>query len=72
MDTTKIENHYHISVNDFIEKIIADERQKIFQALKDSGVLVEHEDEVFGVAYTNWENRTEEGHVPQIALKKVI
>lgn len=68
---TKIENHYHVSVDDFVAKIIVEERNKLINILKENNIIVEVDGEMFGVAYQNWEDREEEDHSPTIALKKV-
>jgi len=68
---TKIENHYHVSVDDFIAKIALEERTRLVDVLKENNIIVEVDGELFGVAYDNWDSREDEGHQPQISLKKV-
>lgn len=68
---TKIENHYHISVDDFLTKVIIEERSKLLNVLKQNNIIVEVDGELFGVAYDNFDTRDEDEHVPQISLKKV-
>jgi hypothetical protein len=68
---TKIENHYHVTVDDFIAKIVSEERARLTAVLKENNIIVEIDGELFGVAYDNWDTREEEDHSPQISLKKV-
>ena len=72
MDTTKIENHYHINLEEFLSKVIAEEGTRLLTALKESNIIVEIDGELFGVAYENFAARDEEDHQPQISLKKVL
>jgi hypothetical protein len=67
----KVENHYHINVEDFLSKVIVEERTKLLSVLKDNNIIVEVDGELFGVAYDNFSTREDEDHVPQISLKKV-
>ena len=67
----KVENHYHINVEDFLSKVIVEERAKLLSILKDNNIIVEVDGELFGVAYDNFSEREEEDHAPQISLKKV-
>jgi hypothetical protein len=68
---TKIENHYHVTVDDFVANIVLQERTRLTDVLKENKIIVEIDGELFGVAYDNWDTREEEGHQPQISLKKV-
>ncbi len=68
---TKVENHYHVTVDDFITKIVSEERARLTAVLKENNIIVEVDGELFGVAYDNWDAREEEDHSPQISLKKV-
>jgi len=67
----KIENHYHISVEDFLAKVVVEERTKLLSVLKENNIIVEVDGEFFGVAYDNFATREDEDHTPQISLKKV-
>lgn len=70
-NVTKIENHYHISSDEFVSKIIQEERDRTIKILKEGNILVEIDGELFGVAYDNFAEREQEDHAPQISLKKV-
>ena len=67
----KVENHYHINVEDFLSKVIVEERTKLLSVLKENNIIVEVDGELFGVAYDNFAEREDEDHAPQISLKKV-
>lgn len=70
-NVTKIENHYHISSEDFISRITLEERNRMIEILKENNIIVEVDGEMFGVAYDNFADREEEEHAPSISLKKV-
>jgi hypothetical protein len=70
-NSTQIINNYHIDAMSLVGTLAAQEQAKIIQALKAANVLFEQDGELFAVSYENWESRNDEGHEPQVSLKRV-
>ena len=70
-NTTAITNNFYVNIEEFLEKFVAQDRERLIQVLKDNNVIVELADGLYGVSYTNFNDREEENHTPTISLKRI-
>lgn len=63
-------NNYSVDIRAVINDYIIGERNAVLNSLLQAGILRNADDGngLVGVVYVNYENRTEEGHEPQLSL----
>ena len=70
-NTPNVINNFYVGIEEFLEKFVSQDREKTIQVLKDNNIIVELGDGLYGVSYTNFSDREEENHAPQIELKRI-
>jgi hypothetical protein len=70
-NTTEITNNYYIDAESLINLVVSQEQARLIGVLKSVGAIVEKEDGLYAVAYTNYADVNNEGHSPEIAFVKV-
>jgi hypothetical protein len=63
-------NNYSVDIRSVINDYIIGERNAVLNSLLQAGILRNADDGngLVGVVYLNYENRSEEGHEPQLSL----
>jgi hypothetical protein len=73
MSEPTVVNNYSVDIRSIINDYVLRERDSIIKSLMNLGVLRTSDDGtgLVGVVYINWDERSEEGHEPQLSLVTV-
>jgi hypothetical protein len=73
MSEPTVVNNYSVDIRSIINDYVLRERDSIIKSLMNLGVLRASDDGtgLVGVVYINWDERSEEGHEPQLSLVTV-
>jgi hypothetical protein len=69
-ESPTVVNNYSVDIRSIINDFVIGERNAVLNSLLQAGILRNADDGngFVGVVYVNYENRTEEGHEPQLSL----
>ncbi len=70
MSEPTVVNNYSVDIRSIINDYVLRERDAVIGSLVQAGILRKADDNngFVGVVYVNWEERSEEGHEPQLSL----
>jgi hypothetical protein len=70
MSEPTVVNNYSVDIRSIINDYVLRERDAVIGSLVQAGILRNADDGngFVGVVYVNWEERSEEGHEPQLSL----
>ena len=70
MSEPTVVNNYSVDIRSIINDYVLRERDAVIGSLVQAGILRKADDGngFVGVVYVNWEERSEEGHEPQLSL----
>jgi hypothetical protein len=70
MSEPTVVNNYSVDIRSIINDYVIRERDAVIGSLVQAGILRKADDNngFVGVVYVNWEERSEEGHEPQLSL----
>jgi hypothetical protein len=70
MSEPTVVNNYSVDIRSIINDFVLRERDAVIGSLVQAGILRNADDGngFVGVVYVNWEERSEDGHEPQLSL----
>ena len=70
MSEPTVVNNYSVDIRSIINDYVLRERDAVIGSLVQAGILRKADDGngFVGVVYVNWDERSEEGHEPQLSL----
>jgi hypothetical protein len=70
MSEPTVVNNYSVDIRSIINDYVLRERDAVIGSLVQAGILRKADDNngFVGVVYVNWEERSEDGHEPQLSL----
>jgi hypothetical protein len=70
MSEPTVVNNYSVDIRSIINDYVLRERDAVIGSLVQAGILRKADDSngFVGVVYVNWDERSEDGHEPQLSL----